>query len=149
MEKNNSRALEEILKTALSREIESFRFYKDLAKMFEEEEKIRLILDLAEKEREHKAKLEGLLGKGVKDIVVEREYLEKASALPEVSEKGTIQIDPGSDIKDILIAAINKEKWSYELYHGLGCACLSEGERLLFDLLAREEKGHIGVLSSL
>lgn len=149
MAKKNNKILEEILKLAISREIEAFRFYRALANMFKEEDKIELTLELAEKEREHKAKLEGLLGKGVEDIAVEREYLKMASALSKEGGMETIQIDRGSKIKDILSAAMNKEEWSYDLYHGLGCACLSEGERLLFDLLASEEREHIEVLSSL
>ena len=60
-----------------------------------------------------------------------------------------MQIKPQSDISEVLRAAIIKEEWSSTLYATLKMACIDTKKRIVFDLLAREEQGHIDTLNKL
>jgi len=129
-------SVEEILDFAIAREVESNRFYTDLAARVERTAMRKVFEDFAKEELGHKAKLEA---------VKRGEYEVKQA---EVASLGMadylVDVEPTADIsyQDALVVAMKKEKAAYRLY--LDLAVIAEAEELtdLFLSLAQEEAKH-------
>jgi len=133
--------IQDILKTAIQREIDAFTLYDTTAAQVDNQQAKDILLDLAAQEKGHRAKLEGLLHGRVFKV------LSKAQEKKIIDYKVTDYLveeplAPGSDLQDILIVAGKREKASHDLYSAMAEVARDEDTVKLFAWLASEELIH-------
>lgn len=131
-------SIDEILEFAIAREVEANRFYTDLAGRVENPAMRELILEFAEEELEHKAKLELEV---MKEGSVVRE-VEKTADFRTADYMVDAELRPDMDYRDLLILAMEKEKRSLRLYVDLAAIIEDEDSREVLLSLAEEEAKH-------
>jgi len=135
MEKFNS--VEEILDFAISKEIESEKFYRRLAG-WTDSQTMRDVFDkFAIEELRHKMALESVKRQG--KIEFDEEEVKNLGIADYADD---VHPQPDMSYADILILAMKKEKASYRLYLDLAATALSEELTNTFLLLAQEEAKH-------
>ncbi|NLG50461.1 MAG: ferritin family protein [Chloroflexi bacterium] len=133
--------IEDILKTAIRREIDAYTLYSNAAKNAQAGPAAEILRDLAAQEVGHRNKLEGLLNgkvfkalsKGQQRQIVDLKITDYLIDVPLTSD---------SDFQDVLIVAGKREKASHELYEALARIAPSDETRQLFTYLANEELTH-------
>ena len=137
------------LKLALERERGAFEFYCKAYDISVDPDGQRMFNWLAQEESRHLAKLRQQLdsvlrSKGWLDWETVIAPIERKE-LPSQSEaKGTISLNAGE--QDILHQAINSEKESILFYREAEQSTPDLGGKLMFGMLAEEEKGHLTLL---
>ncbi|MEW6441987.1 MAG: ferritin family protein [bacterium] len=135
--------LKEIVQRSIRMEESSFNLYRAAAGRVKDPGARAGLAELAEQEKQHKARLErllagdmkwsaGLSGKGkgkIKDLHI-GDHLE---ARP---------LDEASSLQDVLIVAIKREEATGNLYSQMAALVDSDPEKELFETLAREEARH-------
>jgi len=127
----------EMIEFAIQQEQEAVDFYSELATKVSEQHVKETLLDFANQERGHKAKLQAILEgkkldlirKDVPDLKI-GDYLVEVEATPDLSFQGA------------LIIAMKKEKSAYRMYTDMAAACDDAPLRDLFLYLANEEATH-------
>lgn len=127
----------EMVEFAIRQEQEAVEFYTELAGKVAEPHVKETLLDFANQERGHKAKLQAVLDgrkpelvrKNVPDLKIS-DYL--------------VEVDPTSELsfQGALIIAMKKEKSAYRMYQDMANACDDAQLRDLFLYLANEEATH-------
>jgi len=135
MEKFNS--VEEILDFAISKEIESEKFYRRLTKWADSQTMCDVFDKFAIEELRHKMKLESIKHQDKTELDEE-----KIKNLGIADYVDNAQLQPDMSYADILILAMKREKASYRLYLDLAATALSEELTNTFLLLAQEEAKH-------
>jgi len=129
-------SMDEILDFAIEREVESNKFYTDLAQRIDRPAMQKVLEDFAREELGHKAKLESVKQER---LVIEPESVTSlgiADYLVEVEPK------PDMDYAEALIVAMKKEKAAYRLYSDLAVEAKAEELTDIFSSLAQEEAKH-------
>jgi rubrerythrin len=128
--------VEKIIDLAISREEESYAFYRKAAKLVKDANINCMLTRLAEDELKHKGKLTA-----VKQGNMEM-FFENGAELKINESCEKFDIRPNSELKDILKSAISKENESVKFYKTLSAGVSLGGLRELFLLLAQEEENH-------
>lgn len=126
----------EVLDFAIEQEQAAVDFYEQLAQQVREQHVRDTLLEFANQERGHKAKLEAVrAGQPV-------QFRRPATDL-KISDY-LVEVPPGPELtfQGALVIAMKKEKASYRLYRDLASATDNPTERELFLLLAQEEAHH-------
>jgi rubrerythrin len=134
----NKEKFEELLAFAIEQEQAAVEFYTELAGKVTDDHVKHTLLEFANQERGHKAKLEAVrqgrkLGAVAKTNVPDlkiADYLVEVEVTPDLSFQGA------------LIIAMKKEKAAYRLYMDMAAAAPDKDTRDLFLFLAREEANH-------
>jgi rubrerythrin len=127
----------EMIEFAIRQEQEAVDFYTDLAGKVAEPNVKETLLDFANQERGHKAKLQAVL-EGKKLTLVRKDtpdlkigdYLVDVDPTPDLSFQGA------------LIIAMKKEKSAYRMYSDMAASCDDPQLQDLFLFLANEEATH-------
>jgi rubrerythrin len=128
---------DEIIDFAIDREVESNKFYGDLANRMENPAIQKLFADFAEEELGHKAKLEALKAGGFQ--VGQQKQVQSLRIADYV-----VDVEPTPDMgySDALIVAMKKEKAAFKLYLDLAAVAATEEATDTFLWLAGEEAKH-------
>ena len=127
----------EMVEFAIDQEQQAVDFYTELASKVQDEHVKETLLDFANQERGHKAKLEAvrdgrkveLASQQVPDLKIS-DYLVEVDPKPDLSFQGA------------LIIAMKKEKAAFRMYSDMADACEDPGLRDVFRFLAHEEANH-------
>lgn len=133
----NKNEFRELLDFAIEQEQDAADFYVGLAAKVTSPHVRRMLLEFADQERGHKAKLQGMLGRkslqpqvgAVADLKIS-DYL--------------VDVEPAADLnyQGALILAMKKEKAAFRLYTDLAKVCDDPELRGAFLYLAQEEANH-------
>jgi len=133
--------IQDILKTAIQREIDAFTLYNTTAAKVDNQHARDLLTELAQQEEGHRAKLEGLLhGRIFK--VLSKEQKQKVIDYKITDYLVEEPLAADSDLQDILIVAGKREKASHDLYAAMAEVVDDEDTIKLFAWLAAEELIH-------
>lgn len=130
-------SIEEVLDYAIGQEQLAYEFYMGLAKTARDLGLVRALEEFAQEELGHKAKLES-----VKKGGATLPSKEKIRTLGLAEFVANIEPSAQMEYKDILLLAMQKEKYAYTLYTRLGDGCHDAAMRKLFHGLAQEEARH-------
>jgi len=133
----NFDSVEQILAFATSKEEEAAGFYTDLAGKMDRPYMKKVLLDFAQEEKGHKAKLESVR-KG--KILLKSE--EKVVDLKIGDHLINVEVKSGLTFQEALMVAIKAESNAYTLYKNLAVATDDPGLRETFLGLAQEEAKH-------
>ncbi len=133
--------IESILKKAVSKENDSYLFYKNAANNAKDANVKNALNRLAEKERSHIQAIEAL------DIQrLKRQEMEINETSRQWIAEYLISTEEGlskdSDFKDVFIYAAKREKKAFEFYHGMSKLVEDPELKKLFVRLAQEESKH-------
>jgi len=133
----NNEKFKELIEFAIQQEQEAVDFYTELAGKVAEPHVKETLLDFANQERGHKARLQTVLDGKKLDLVRRTvpdlkisDYLVEAEPTPDLSFQGA------------LIIAMKKEKSAYRMYKDMANASDDAQLRDLFWFLANEEATH-------
>lgn len=146
--KTSPPSLENILRTAIQREVEANALYSRLAEMVTSPQAQDLLRDLALQELGHRNRLQALLERDVLSALSEAQN-RKIQDLKITDYLVEVPITPEADVQDILIVAGKREAASHALYQGLSQVAEQAEVRRLFEFLAAEELAHKGRIEAL
>jgi len=130
--------IQDILKTAIQREIDAFTLYDTVAAQVDSLVVKELLNDLALQEQGHRAKLEGLLHGRVFKVLTKAQ--EKKVVDYKITDYLTEEpLAADSDLQDVLIVSAKREKASHDLYAAMAEVVDDEETIKLFAWLAAEE----------
>jgi rubrerythrin len=151
-----AQSAEDIIALAWLLEAGSQKFYETLSKTLEDAAASKLFAELAQAESHHKGSLERLYVDRTKKSMEEvSELLLKASKGAEVLLEGGMRLDEalawaeGRIVREILGLSISLEASAYDRYLYMLRRATDEGSRAVFQMLAGEEKRHLGRLGKL
>ncbi len=127
----------EMIEFAIKEEQGAVDFYTELAGKVTEPHVKEILMDFANQERGHKAKLQAILqGKKLNLIRKEVPDLKIADYL--------VEVDISSDLsfQSALVIAMKKEKSAFRMYSDMAAACDDDELRDVFLYLANEEATH-------
>jgi rubrerythrin len=131
------RTVNDVLDFAMAREVESHRFYVDLAKLAVRDEVREMIQRLAAEELQHQIHLQAIKTGEVafaREEEVGRLHIEEA--VPEVTPR------PEMSYVDLLVIAMKREQAAVRLYTNLASIATHPAQRDILLNIAREEAGH-------
>lgn len=132
---------EDVIRFAIGKEQESIDLYSWLAAQCSNSAEKELLDRLTEIEKEHKKRLENL----DRDLI----SANKAWQVKNLSlvDEEAVLLNPGTNKKDILLHAIEREEAAFQLYSDLAGNYASIPEiQKTFETLAQEEASHISIL---
>ncbi len=133
--------IQDILKTAIQREIDAFTLYDTTAATVDNQVVKDLLNDLALQEKGHRAKLEGLLhGRVFKVLTKEQKKKVTDYKITDYLTEEPLAAD--SSLQDVLIVSGKREKASHDLYAAMAEVVNDEETIKLFAWLAAEELIH-------
>jgi rubrerythrin len=133
--------MQNILRTAIQREIDANTLYSRAAEMVKTPHAAAMLKELAAQEVGHRNKLEGLLA-GKTSRVLSKVDPKKVQDLKITDYLIEVPLAADSDLQDILIVAGKREKGSYDLYTALAQVAGDAEIVKLFEFLASEEATH-------
>jgi rubrerythrin len=136
--------IKDIIQMAISREVESYTFYRSVSDKVKDVNLKKLFNELAGEETKHRQFLEGLLTKNVQELHITgaKDYkVGDSIATPKLS----------MDLKPIdgLVLAIKKELEAMQMYTQLANSTSDFVQKSLFQNLAAMESGHKARLEDL
>jgi rubrerythrin len=141
---NDMTNLKDIIQMAISREVESYTFYRSVSDKVKDADLKKLFNELAGEETKHRQFLEGLLTKDVKELHITGAKDYKVGDSLE-TPKLTMDLKP----VDGLVLAIKKELEAMQMYTQLANATNDFVQKSLFQNLAAMESGHKARLEDL
>ncbi len=136
---NNLNSMGSILDFAIAKEIEAWNIYLSYADRTEKRGLRKLLLSMADQEKEHEKRLNELKEGRSPDLV----FSETAKPDIKISD---YTVDAGfpcdMSYQDFLLLVIKREEKSYQLYKWLRSKADNEEIRLIFKQLSDEEKKH-------
>jgi rubrerythrin len=133
-----AQSFEELIDFAISQEEEAVAFYSEWAGKVADASVKQTLLDFAQQERGHKAKLEA-----VKKMGAVRTANPKAVKDLQISDYLVdVQPKPNMSFQEALILAMKKEKAAFRMYTELSERSESPELRDVFRFLAQEEASH-------
>ncbi len=137
----SSEQVKEIIQQAIKTEAASYALYTSASKRIKDPAAKAGLADLAEQEKQHKAKLEGLLA-GDLNWAVKLSQREQVRDLQigEFLEARPLTAD--SDLQDVLIVAMKREEATAAFYTQMAKLVDPGPVKGLFEMLATEEVKH-------
>jgi len=136
--------IKDIIQMAISREVESYTFYRNISDKVKDANLKKLFHELAGDETKHRQFLEGLLTKNVKEL-----HITGAKDYKVGDSLETPKLTPDLKPVDGLVIAIKKELEAMQLYTQLANATDDFVQKSLFQNLAAMERGHKARLEDL
>ena len=133
----NFNSMDEILTFAIEKEEKSAFFYKLLAAKAKNDHIKKALIEFANEEMGHKAKLEQI--KAGKKINPDKEKIQDLK-ISEILQEVIITED--IDYQQALTIAMKEEKAAYTLYMKLASLTDNQEQKDIFEMLAREEAKH-------
>ncbi len=133
--------MEQILQTAIQREIDAYNLYHSTAQNVERPEAKSILEELASQEVGHRERLENLL-EGGRFRAISKAQQKKVVDLKITDYLVETPLDADSDLQEVLIVAGKREKASRDLYTALGKVADDEETKNLFTFLANQEAQH-------
>jgi rubrerythrin len=133
--------IQEILQRAIKVEEASYALYTSASKRVKDPAAKAGLADLAEQEKQHKAKLEGLLA-GNLDWAVRLSKREEVRDLQIGEFLEARPLAEGSDLQDVLIVAMKREEATGAFYQQMAALVDPGPVKDLFAFLAKEEVKH-------
>jgi len=130
------RTIKEVLDFAIEAEVKAAQIYRDLAGRADHRDLRTLLLTLADLEEEHWKSLERVR-EGDLSLFARESPVVQLSVPDFVPE-----LSPEMTLAQLLLAAIDAERRTHELYSGLAREAGDPGLATLLDALAREELNH-------
>jgi rubrerythrin len=126
-----------IIQDAISKEVESYVFYRSVYEKVKDAALKSTFNELAGEEKKHREFLEGMLIKPMKELKFDES---KDYKVAKTIERPTVTIDMKP--LDGLKLAIKKEEDAMELYKGLSAASKDAEMKKIFDSLVKMETSH-------
>lgn len=142
------KTIEDVIRQAIVGEEDSHALYVQAAGRVKDPTSKAMLEELAAEELGHKAKLEGLLKRGLTWEIVEGEF-KKVQDLKLGDHLVAEPLKEDADLQAVLTTAIRREKESHELYTTMAGVTCDETVRNLFEFLANEERTHKRKLESM
>jgi len=133
----NWKSVDAVLDYAIAREVESEKFYADLAGRAAKPWMAEMFEELARQEKGHQAKLENIRA-GRLLMPARKKVLDLKIADYVVD----IEASPDLGFQDALILAMKREKAAFKLYSDLAASSDQQELKLSFEALAQEEARH-------
>ena len=133
--------VEGIIRRAIRFEEDAYSFYTGASEMVKLSHVKDILNELAGEEVKHKEKLEELLAGDTEQIVAKKQS-QKIQDLKLADYLVASPLDEEATLQDVLLAAMQREKNSYDFYNLMADIAASEVAQELFQFLAREELGH-------
>ncbi|MCX6692934.1 MAG: ferritin family protein, partial [Methanomicrobiales archaeon] len=126
-----------VIETAISRDVEAYTFYQAVSERVKDAPWQKLCAELAGDETKHREFLQGLLGRGVKELhfSTSKDY-KVVDALPTPALSASMKPLEG------LVIAVKKELEAMQMYNQLANASEDAEQKKLFNDLATMERGH-------
>lgn len=134
-------AIQNILRTAIQREIDAHTLYSTTAEEVDNPQAQEMLRDLAAQEQGHRQRLEGLLT-GRVFRVLSKPQEQQVEDLKITDYLIEVPLDEDSDLQDVLIVAGKREEASHNLYSSLAQVTDDKETQKLFEYLANEEMTH-------
>ena len=134
-------AIQQILKTAVLREIDAFTLYSNAAESVAAAPAKLVLQDLAAQEVGHRRRLEALL-QGRVFRVLSKTQEKKVVDLKITDYLVEEPLGSDADLQNVLIVAGKRENSSHDLYRSLAQVAEDEDSQKLFAFLADEEMMH-------
>ncbi len=133
--------VESVLKKAVSKENDSYLFYKDAANNAKNDHVKNALNSLAEKEQRHIQAIEAIDIKRLKrqEIEIQETSRQWIAEYLISTEEG---LSKHSDFKDVFTYAAKREKKAFEFYNGMSKLVEEPEIKQLFVWLAQEESKH-------
>jgi rubrerythrin len=128
---------QEVLQYAIEREQEAQRDYLEAARTMQDKSMREALLEMAEQERSHEAKLRGL---DVTRFLADAKQPVPSLDITEYTVTGDFH--QGMTYPELLTLAMQREKASFRLYTDLAKVTPDEATRAMFRALAQEEARH-------
>lgn len=137
-------AIKDVIQMAISREVESYTYYRTISDKVKDTNLKNLFNELAGDETKHRQFLEGLLAKDVKELHITGSKDYKVSDTLQ-----TPKLTPDLKPLDGLVLAIKKELEAMQMYTQLANSTDDFVQKSLFQNLAAMESGHKARLEDL
>jgi rubrerythrin len=134
-------SIEEVLETAVQREIEAFNLYSDAAQGTNNGPLRNALLEMAEQERGHRVKLENIAAGNVRWAV----RMAKTQAVTDLRLSDHLEggsLEPNANYHDILLFAAKREKAAFDFYKAMAEIVDDTLIQNIFEMLANEELKH-------
>jgi rubrerythrin len=131
--------LENVLKKAIEKEIESQRLYRDLSQKMKNRVAKNAFRQLSQEEQGHENLLRKYLGDGFKGGALKKEHVLDYKIAEYLEQP---EISPGMKLKDVFLLAANREKASHEFYLSLAGIHPAGEVKWLLEKLAAQELKH-------
>ena len=138
---NKFKSYLDILKFAVAKEVEAHKFYTDMAQQTQDRDMHQVMLDFAQEELRHKAKLEMEIIKAG-SVVTDPEEITNFDYTDHLEHYNPLN----KEYRELLQTAIKKEKLSFRFYLDLALAIKDHEVRETFIALAEEEARHKNML---
>ena len=133
--------IESVLKRAIEMEVQAYNLYTGAAARTENDPIRQWLLELAEQEKGHKAKLEDILAGNVR-WALRRSRAEPVTDLRLSDHLEGGSLDPDADYQDVLLFAARREKAAHEFYQAMAEKVDDRLTQDVFEMLATEELRH-------
>jgi rubrerythrin len=143
MEQFNS--VEEVIKRAIQLEEEALTLYVNAAETVKDDAVKQRLLEMAQQERGHKAKLEDVLAGNVR-WAIRRSKSESVTDLRLSDHLVGGSLESNADYQDVLLFAARREKAAHDFYKTMAGMVDDKLTQSLFEMLANEELRHKYVL---
>jgi rubrerythrin len=131
------KTVDDVLEFAIARELESYQFYMDLARLRVRVNVRDMILRLAAEEVQHGMYLQAIkAGEAAFASNDEVGNLQVEETLPDVTP------GPGMSYADLLVIGMKKEQAAFRLYTDLASIAVNDPQRRVLEKMAREEARH-------
>lgn len=133
--------IETVLKRAIALEEESVNMYLMAAQAVKNAAVRKRLEEMAEQERNHRAKLEEIMAGNVR-WAIRRARAEPVTDLRLSDHLQARPLDPDADYQDVLLVAARREKTAAEFYTAMAEMVDDKLAKSLFQMLATEEMRH-------
>ena len=134
-------SVEVVIKRAIVLEEEAAAMYSAAAAAVKALPVRERLLEMAEQERGHKAKLEDVLAGNVR-WAIRRSQAEPIQDLRLSDHLEAKELDANADYQDVLLMAARREKTAYDFYKAMAELVDDKLVRDVFEMLANEELRH-------
>jgi len=133
--------IESVLKRAIEMEVQAYNLYTGAAAKTDNDPIRQRLLELAEQEKGHKAKLEDVLAGNVR-WALRRSKAEPVTDLRLSDHLDGGSLDPDADYQDVLLFAARRERAAHEFYKAMAEKVDDRLVQDVFEMLATEELRH-------
>lgn len=133
--------VESVLKRAIEMELQAYNLYTGAAAKTENDPIRQRLLELAEQEKGHKAKLEDVLAGNVR-WALRRSKAEPVTDMRLSDHLDGGSLDPDADYQDVLLFAARRERAAHEFYKAMAEKVDDRLVQDVFEMLATEELRH-------
>jgi len=133
---------------ALKMETDAVKFYSEAASKIQYEAGKKIFLSIAEDEKRHINMIRSILRDMDFKIGESKPVSDVKTIFSEMKNQMMQRVEATSDDLDALKIAMEMEKEGFEFYKRISTETPHEAERILFEMLAKEEEKHYSIFSN-